>query len=322
METNRSSLLKGLAVAFGDGLAFGVGVKLSSSRPWERRTSLGSGVLADDAGAFDARVLKKVVAALDARIEQHGAQVDRKLAEVEAAFALELKGLDERRRRDIQVLENAVLELRAAVRAAAAGPGEEWQKRLGQVEAAVVSMRTEVEAGSRRVDELGGRLPDLAAKSVEARLRELVPQLQAAVVSMRAEVEAGSRRVDELGERLPDLAAREVEARLRELLPELERRLSEQSSQTGRDVQSLLSSVAQFCEQAAQNIARPAGGPPASGHSGGAGEPPAEQGPDAAPAAGTPDMFSAAASGGSRRPLLVSSFVVAVAALACLRLLV
>jgi hypothetical protein len=111
MENSRdSSLWRSLAVAFGDGLAFGVGMKLTQtgtgksgaapeSPPADRVSRIeqrlarlerapASGSLALDQGVLDA-----LVAALEARLQESGAKVDRRLAELEIKLAADLTAL-------------------------------------------------------------------------------------------------------------------------------------------------------------------------------------------------------------------------------------
>src|SRR5213593_4911918 len=113
MKQSRSdaSLLKNLAIAFGDGLAFGVGMKIAQvsgkSRSPERpalmqplperpATPAGSQLGLAPAESLDAQVFQKIVTSLEARLVEHLGTVDRRLAETEAQIALDLKGVDAR----------------------------------------------------------------------------------------------------------------------------------------------------------------------------------------------------------------------------------
>jgi len=117
MQTSRdSSIWRSLAVAFGDGLAFGVGMTLTQpvpSRPsaalapepkavpladrmqWiERRLAeIEQKPAAVPAPAFDQKVLEAVVNALDVRLKEQAGQMERRLAEIESNFTAELKAL-------------------------------------------------------------------------------------------------------------------------------------------------------------------------------------------------------------------------------------
>lgn len=103
-----SSIWRSLAVAFGDGVAFGVGMKLTQSavRQPAAKAELGSGRLSERveqleeqirqlqrppavaSGTLDQKVLEAVVNALEARLQEHAGQVERRLADLEARIAL------------------------------------------------------------------------------------------------------------------------------------------------------------------------------------------------------------------------------------------
>src|SRR5690349_14573091 len=82
-----SSILKSLAVAFGDGLAFGVGVKLAQSAARKRAenppTELAATAPAAAAPAesLDLQMLSQVFASIDAKLAQQTSNVERRLAE-------------------------------------------------------------------------------------------------------------------------------------------------------------------------------------------------------------------------------------------------
>jgi hypothetical protein len=92
MQSSRdSSVWKSLAVAFGDGVAFAVGMKLSQnavSRPeTEARARIEQAPAAPPPVApppFDRKVLEAVVSAVDERLKEHAGQVERRIAESES----------------------------------------------------------------------------------------------------------------------------------------------------------------------------------------------------------------------------------------------
>jgi hypothetical protein len=82
-----SSLLKSLAVAFGDGLAFGVGVKIAQTSARKRAAAVEPPLPAErnePAEPLDLQVLSKVLAAIDARLAQSEQQIAVDLKAVEA----------------------------------------------------------------------------------------------------------------------------------------------------------------------------------------------------------------------------------------------
>jgi hypothetical protein len=112
MDTSRdSSVWRSLAVAFGDGLAFGVGMKLTQNAPAKAALPAASPDLAGrlarveqhlaqlervpapGSANLDPQVLEALTHALEARLQEIAVQTDRRLAELDVKVALELKGL-------------------------------------------------------------------------------------------------------------------------------------------------------------------------------------------------------------------------------------
>jgi hypothetical protein len=171
LNSRDSSIWRSLAVAFGDGVAFGVGVKLTQPPP---ARSVGPAPRIDlsplaqrireieqkvdalhqmpraiapaAAGAsFDQKVLEAVVNALDARLNEQAGQVERRLTELEAKLAIELKELD---RQDQSIVTGTQGRL------------EEIQ---GMVQQEIVGVRNEMAALRGRVDEDMASLPERMA---------------------------------------------------------------------------------------------------------------------------------------------------------------
>ena len=138
-KSNQSSFLKSLALAFGDGLAFGVAVKLAQgpAKPREdEMTDLGplaerlrkvedrmedtqtidNGALAKFGEGLDGRVLEKVIVALEARLTEHIGQVNRRLAEIDAQVVLDLKTVESPTASQGNAFEKAVQQLEIHVR--------------------------------------------------------------------------------------------------------------------------------------------------------------------------------------------------------------
>jgi hypothetical protein len=127
-----------LAVAFGDGLAFGAGLKLTqrpagstgsaSTHPGDlgplleriaeiekrveesARTPVVRAVAAGSA-PFDQKVLEAVVAALDARLNEQAGRTESRVAQLEARLAIELKSLHQRDQLVQAAVETRVEEL-------------------------------------------------------------------------------------------------------------------------------------------------------------------------------------------------------------------
>ncbi len=81
-DNGDSSVWRSLAVAFGDGVAFGVGMKLA------RNAAARGGRLElappPPAPVFDRKVVEAVVSAVETRIEERAAQLERRIDELEA----------------------------------------------------------------------------------------------------------------------------------------------------------------------------------------------------------------------------------------------
>src|ERR1039457_3235484 len=112
-KSSQSSFLKSLALAFGDGLLFGVAMKLAQGpsktqedemtdldplavrlRRVEDHTQMVKDALVKCGEGLDGRALEKVIVALEARLTEHVGQVDRRLAEIDAQVALDSKAVD------------------------------------------------------------------------------------------------------------------------------------------------------------------------------------------------------------------------------------
>ena len=122
-SSSDSSLWRSLAVAFGDGLAFGVGMKLTQAAGRQLTAPRSSAPARSDptpladrveqiehnlkrierverapvagSGAVDQKVLEAIVNALEARLAEHSGQVERRLADQDARYAIELRSLDQ-----------------------------------------------------------------------------------------------------------------------------------------------------------------------------------------------------------------------------------
>ncbi|HUP02550.1 MAG TPA: hypothetical protein VMU19_01090 [Bryobacteraceae bacterium] len=85
--TRNDSLLKNLAIAFGDGLAFAAGMKLSQ-RAVNRRPAAAVAIPQPSA-SIDRRLVEAVVQAVEDRIKKHSAQMERRISELETQVATE-----------------------------------------------------------------------------------------------------------------------------------------------------------------------------------------------------------------------------------------
>jgi hypothetical protein len=203
MQPSRdSSVWRSLAVAFGDGLAFGVGVKLTQAatartadvvaspepniaplagrlEQFERRLAQmeqAPAALPPAPPPFDQKILEAVVNALDSRLREQASQVEQRLVELETKIAFELKAL---RHQD------------EAMAAAVEDHMEQLQDHfIGHVEA--IRQRVEQDRADMR-QEVASAVAAASQNSIEASLAPL-----------RAEAAAKGREVAELRQRLED----------------------------------------------------------------------------------------------------------------------
>jgi hypothetical protein len=237
MESSRdSSVWRSLAVAFGDGLAFGVGMKLTqqAGRPsvaapqtdlapvahrLERmeqriaeieqtpRTLAPPEKAALPAQPFDQKVLEAVVKALDARLNEHSSHVERQITELQAKVTIELQTLHHQDRSIADGLQALIEESQerftsemAAVRNAAEGDRQALQEHL---------------SGLHR--ELAG----LIASTTQARVEEVREQFAGQFAAIRNAAESDRQTWKEelsaLRQEVAGLIASGTQARIGEL---------------------------------------------------------------------------------------------------------
>jgi len=102
-KREETSVLKSLAIALGDGLAFGVGMKIAQVSHKPGAKLLGPArrkePAEEPAPAFaspDQQVLERISSAVEARLAEQMSHVERRFAESEARFAVELRGVESR----------------------------------------------------------------------------------------------------------------------------------------------------------------------------------------------------------------------------------
>src|ERR1035441_8986831 len=198
MESSRdSSVWRNLAVTFGGGLALGaVGMKLTQSalrpvefpsrpdinpvtdrlvrmqRRLERMEHQPAVAPAQAAAQVDQKVLEAVVGAVDARLQEHAGQVERRLADLEARVTIELQTLRQQDRQLMDVTEKRLVEIqqqfRREVSELRTSAGEEM-RRMGEAVAKTVAGQAAAQAelqtlhqqDDRIVDATGQRLADM-----------------------------------------------------------------------------------------------------------------------------------------------------------------
>ena len=262
MQPSRdSSIWRSLAIAFGDGLAFSVGMKLTQSalRPGgaapapnltplaerldqlERRLAHAETVpvpppASPAASSFDKKLLEAVVQAVDARLREHAGQVERRLGEIETQVTREIVALRDQDRTVVSAVEARLAELQAdfagkvdAVRA------EVTQPRDREREAALERRMAEME--TRTASELDAlRERDQAIVSaIEAQFLKLQGEFAAQVDAVRQQAEedraAIRREIAAAAEAASQSAIREGLAQIRAEAAEKDRELAEMRKQ-------------------------------------------------------------------------------------------
>ena len=216
MQTSRdSSVWRSLAVAFGDGLAFGVGVKLTQSGPArpaagspesepeaapvndrleqlekrlasvENRPAAPPAPAAPAAAPLDQKkVLEAVVHAVDGRLREERDQMDRKIAELEARIGADLKALRQQDHAIATAVENHLEELQ--------------DHFVAQVE----TVRLQLEADRTAVrEEVAKAVTAASADAIEERvapLRSGAAEKERQIAELRQRVEDGDAAMLEL----------------------------------------------------------------------------------------------------------------------------
>jgi len=244
MENARdSSMWRSLAVAFGDGLAFGVGMKLTQNvarQPGMPQS--GTPALADTFERLERRIERlehTPIAALEAAPTPEPAGFARKV--IEAV----VQAVDERLDEQAKQMERRLAELEARIADAGRADASAVQ---ASIEGKLAPLRAEVAAMRQRLVERDSMVADMAAihNRVEGDMRGLAESDE----RLRQELQRVADRASSF-----DTAAAEavIEGKLVPLrmeIGEMRRRLAE----SDRSVLDLILAIGQMCRQAAERI--------------------------------------------------------------------
>jgi hypothetical protein len=226
------SIWKSLAVAFGDGLAFGVGVKIAQSSARKRAENSQAEMPTSTVAApaepvepIDLQVLSKVLAAIDARLTQS-----------EAKIAADLKAVETR-----QVQQNS-----------------NSQAALEEIHASMMDRVTVVERSAHTVE---ARLAGAIQAAVEARMREFVDaRAQGIEERLRQDITAA-------GDRTAKLLVETIDARLLGRIELLEgevrdqaatiRSLRETADGSQKKLHEALEGIGRACQTAIDELKKP-----------------------------------------------------------------
>jgi len=260
MQNSRdSSIWRSLAVAFGNGVALGVGMKLTqtASRQIERPS-------APAVGSFDQDVLEAVVNALEARLNEHAAKVDRRLADLESRIAMDRRTLQERVEREAATTRE---HADAVNREFAQAAGARMEKDLGAVRQEMISINREF---ARSVSRIVAEQATAAAADVESRIREEVvaanleiAQSIPGIASEQAsfQMEACATALQQSLDLRIDSATEERITPLREELNRKEHELQDLRQKVGAIDSNMLDfilAMGQMCRQVSERVAPPA----------------------------------------------------------------
>ncbi|MFN7994862.1 MAG: hypothetical protein U0Q18_14740 [Bryobacteraceae bacterium] len=219
-----SSVVKSLALAFGNGLLFGVAAKLvqGASRPSHTRAEIPQAPpeqlraiepppvqsltvtqeVNPASEAFDPRILKKVIAALEARLNEHLGQVDRRVAEIDAQVALDLKVLETRTSIQSSTFDKAVQQLERQLLDASEAASRDAVARISTLDHRLSAME---EALPEKLRTLVDAFRQTLQGQFELEMKELERRAEASDAVSQQVVETESRlrgEVEALGARL------------------------------------------------------------------------------------------------------------------------
>src|SRR5581483_4419017 len=199
MDNSRdSSVWRNLAVAFGDGLAFGVGMKLSQNAPGKpgptaepdgagrlsrlehrvERIERASAAIAAG-GDLDPPVLEALTHALEARLQESAALMDRRLAELDVKLVLELKAF---RQQDQAIVANSEARLQGLqkhIDAQVRGLLQKVSEDRNALQNQVVSLHREFASAVADIveEQVATQVEERLAGAVQAQLAPLEQQL-------------------------------------------------------------------------------------------------------------------------------------------------
>jgi len=284
-----SSLWRSLAVAFGDGLAFGVGMKLSQAAKRQGAAPLESGPSRTDASrlaerveqlerslkrlerapsantsSVDQKILEAIVAALEARLAEHAGQVDRRLADLDAKLAIEDRAVSQRISDEITALQGQLVNLH-----------REFGEEVARIVAEQVDIQVQAQVPRAAEAAVDARLQATVAvldRSMSARIAAAVEAaVEPRLVSARRELQDGlaAKAAEQVASQAHAAVAASVPAAVRAGLQPFEQQLRaevarkdreiaelrQKLSDTDSHVLGLISGIGQMCAQAVEKLA-------------------------------------------------------------------
>jgi phage shock protein A len=294
MENERdSSVWRSLAVAFGDGLAFGVGMKLTQNVARQPGTpQSGAAPLADrferleqrierlehtpiaaleaapgpEPVGFARKVIETVVQAVDERLNEQSKQMERRLAELEAQIAetrsqlvAEIVAVHNRVEGAMHGFADTDRRLREELqRVADRPPSFDAAAAEAAIEMNLAPLRAEITETRRRLAEGDRAVAGMVA--VHNRVEGAMQGLAESDRQLREEVQRVADRPPSFDAAAAEAAIEMNLAPLRAEIAETRRRLADNDHST----LDLILAIGQMCRQAAERIPVPAPLPPQS----------------------------------------------------------
>ncbi|HWD00721.1 MAG TPA: hypothetical protein VG456_28390 [Candidatus Sulfopaludibacter sp.] len=304
MQSSRdSSVWRSLAVAFGDGLAFGVGMKLT--QPAGRtpvaapQTDLSPLALrleemeqriaeienrpaalppaeraAVSSQPFDQKVLEAVVNALEARLREHASQVERQLTDLQAKVTIELNTLNQQDHSVAEGMQSRMKALQehlgaelAALNKAADADRKNIESRLGAIHHDVAEVLAEQLDAIRANAEADRQNAETRIDNLHHDIADVLSeQLETVQQQLREEVRRSLANVTSMAATAADSAAENRLAPMRAALEAKDREIAElraRLADNDRASLDLLQGVGEICRRAAERYAAPPTAPPA-----------------------------------------------------------
>lgn len=221
-DSRDSSIWRSLAIAFGDGVAFAVGMKLTQTAParpgpaanftpmagrleqMERRLAQmekTQPAAAAPAPAIDPKVLEALVHAVEGRLQEHAGQVERRLADIETRVTADLAAM----RREIEQGAQARAEGDTKVAAELADLRQRDQDIVSAVEAHMEELQDHfighLEALRREADEDRAAVEREVAAAIRAASASVI---QESLAPVRAEAADNARELAALRQKIEE----------------------------------------------------------------------------------------------------------------------
>src|ERR1700729_1490971 len=164
--------------------------------------TIDGGALRQPGDGFDRRVLDKVIVALEARLTEHAGHVERRIAEMDAQAALDLKGVLNHTASQNGAFEKAFQQIESEVRASMEAAQRHGAEQISGVDEKLTALQEALPAKFREI-------VDAVRQAMEARL---ALELQALAAPTQQALQDLEVKLTTLREELPPKIRQIVEA--------------------------------------------------------------------------------------------------------------